>query len=128
MKFVIDAGHGPDTPGKRTPDGSMREYQFNSAVARYAAELLTAYEGVQTLFTHAADGSRDVPLKERTDRANVWGATALVSIHANASGDGWSAAEGLETFVYTNPSAASPGLPRPYKRRWSPLLACGTAG
>ncbi len=110
MKIALDAGHGPDTPGKRTPDGSMREFQFNSAVARYAAELLAQCPGVQTLFTHAADGSRDVPLKERTDRANSWGADLLVSIHANASGDGWSNAEGIETFTYSVPSAASTRL------------------
>lgn len=100
MKIVIDAGHGPETPGKRSPDGSLREYQFNSAVAQYLAdELLHKYEGVEILFTH--DDSRDVPLKERTDRANAWGADLFVSIHANAAGNGgWSSAEGIETFVY----------------------------
>ncbi|MBJ6360443.1 N-acetylmuramoyl-L-alanine amidase [Paenibacillus sp. GCM10012307] len=110
LKIALDAGHGPATPGKRTPDGSMREFQFNSVVAKYAAELLARCPGVQTLFTHAGDGSRDVPLKERTDRANSWGADLLVSIHANASGDGWSNAEGIETFTYSVPSAASTKL------------------
>mgnify|MGYP001350294835 CR=1 FL=1 len=107
MKIVIDAGHGPDTPGKRSPDGSLREYQFNSAVARYVADtLLHGYEGVEILMTHADD--RDVPLKERTDRANAWGADVFVSIHANAYGDGgWNDAKGIETFVYeTRPPAA----------------------
>jgi N-acetylmuramoyl-L-alanine amidase len=32
MKIMIDAGHGSNTPGKRTPDG-MREFEFNSAVS-----------------------------------------------------------------------------------------------
>jgi len=107
MKIVIDAGHGPETNGKRSPDGSLREYQFNSAVAQYAAdELLHGYESVEILFTHADD--RDVPLKERTDRANAWKADLFVSIHANAAGDGgWSSAQGIETFVYeTRPAAA----------------------
>ena len=106
MKIVIDAGHGPDTPGKRSPDGSLREYQFNSAVARYVAdELLHGYEGVEILMTHADD--RDVPLKERTDRANAWKADLFVSIHANAAGDGWSTAQGIETYVYTTRPAAA---------------------
>jgi len=106
MRIVIDAGHGPETPGKRTPDGSLREYQFNSAVAKYAAdELLHGYESVEILFTHADD--RDVPLRERTDRANRWGADLFVSIHANAAGEGWSSAQGIETYVYdTRPPAA----------------------
>lgn len=106
MRIVIDAGHGPETPGKRSPDGSLREYQFNSAVARYVAdELLHGYEGVEILMTHADD--RDVPLKERTDKANAWKADLFVSIHANAYGDGWNSAQGIETFVYeTRPPAA----------------------
>jgi len=100
MKIVIDAGHGPDTPGKRSPDGSLREDQFNSVVARYVAdELLRGYEDVEILMTHADD--RDVPLKERTDRANAWKADLFVSIHANAAGEGWSSAQGIETYVYT---------------------------
>ena len=103
MKIVIDAGHGPETPGKRSPDGSLREYQFNSVVARYVADaLLRDYEKVEILMTH--DDSRDVPLKERTDRANVWKADVFVSIHANAAGDGvtWNSAQGIETYVYTS--------------------------
>jgi N-acetylmuramoyl-L-alanine amidase len=107
MRIVIDAGHGPQTPGKRSPDGSLREYHFNAPTARYVAdELLHGYEGVEILMTH--DDSRDVPLKERTDRANAWKADLFVSIHANAYGDGgWSSAQGIETFVYeTRPAAA----------------------
>lgn len=100
MRIAIDAGHGPETAGKRSPDGSLREYQFNAATARYVADaLLHGYEGVDILMTH--DYSRDVPLKERTDRANTWKADLFVSIHANAAGDGgWSSAEGIETYVY----------------------------
>lgn len=103
MKIVIDAGHGPETPGKRSPDGALREYQFNSAVARYVADkLLHGYEGIEILMTHSDE--RDVPLRERTDRANAWKADVFVSIHANAAGDGvsWHSAQGIETYVYTS--------------------------
>ncbi|MBJ6363330.1 N-acetylmuramoyl-L-alanine amidase [Paenibacillus sp. GCM10012307] len=104
MKIAIDAGHGPETAGKRTPDGSLREFQFNRAVAAYVRSGLENYEAVEILFVHAEDGSRDVPLKERTDRANAWGASAYISIHANANGSDWNQAEGIETFVHTRPS------------------------
>jgi len=107
MRIVIDAGHGPETAGKCSPDGSLREYHFNSAVARYVADkLFSGYEGVEILMTH--DDSRDVPLKERTDKANAWKADLFVSIHANAYGDGgWNSAQGIETFVHeTRPPAA----------------------
>lgn len=114
MKIVIDAGHGPQTPGKRCPDDSMREYTFNSATANYVAEALKNYEDVEYIKVY--EDGRDVPLKERTDRANAWNANAYVSIHANASGSDWSTAHGIETFVYTTPSAASVTLAEAVQR------------
>ncbi|MFE4569938.1 N-acetylmuramoyl-L-alanine amidase [Paenibacillus chitinolyticus] len=101
LKVVFDGGHGPNTQGKRTPDGSLKEYEFNRAVANYAAPMLREYNGVEVQFTHS--DARDVPLKERTDQANRWGADLFVSIHANsAGGSGWSDASGIETFIYTS--------------------------
>jgi N-acetylmuramoyl-L-alanine amidase len=100
MKIAIDAGHGPETPGKRTPDESMREFEFNSAAAQYLADVLVNdYADVQVQFMHEAN--RDVPLSERTKRANSWGADLYVSIHANAYGSSWNDARGIETYVYT---------------------------
>lgn len=98
MKIIIDAGHGPGTIGKRTPDGRMREFHFNAAVAEEVRKRLVA-EGFTVMFSHQAD--RDVSLIERTRFANRSGADLLVSIHANAAGNGgYHAAEGIECFVY----------------------------
>ncbi|WP_417898855.1 N-acetylmuramoyl-L-alanine amidase [Bacillus haimaensis] len=103
MKIVLDAGHGYNTPGKRTPDG-MKEYEFNRVVAEFARQELSRYQNAEVLFTHSDD--RDVPLQERTDRANSWGADAFVSIHANAYGaGGWNTVNGIETYT---PTVASP--------------------
>ena len=33
INIMIDAGHGPETAGKRSPDGVLREFGFTSAVA-----------------------------------------------------------------------------------------------
>ena len=115
MKIAIDAGHGPNTPGKRCPDDSMREYFFNSVTARYAAALLRGYEGVEILETF--EDARDVPLQERTDRANAWKADLFVSIHANASGNDWSTARGIETFVFTSRPAAAVALANAVQRQ-----------
>jgi N-acetylmuramoyl-L-alanine amidase len=97
LKIVIDAGHGPNTPGKRSPDG-MREYSFNSVVAKYMRAELEKYEGVEVLFTH--EDGRDVPLSKRTNKANAWGADVLVSIHANANAGRMGDWGGIDTFVY----------------------------
>jgi N-acetylmuramoyl-L-alanine amidase len=98
MKIMLDAGHGHSTPGKRSPDG-MREYEFNRAVANYAKQLFQNYENVTVYFAHSDE--RDVPLEERTNKANRLNVDVYVSIHANAFGSGgWTSASGFETYVY----------------------------
>jgi N-acetylmuramoyl-L-alanine amidase len=104
MRFVIDAGHGYSTPGKRSPSG-MREYEFNRAAAQALKEALLSYENTEVFFTHS--DQEDVPLKRRTDFANQKKADVFISIHANAFGSGWNDARGVETYVHkTRPAAA----------------------
>lgn len=100
LKIVIDAGHFPNTAGKRTPDDSMREYHFNSRGAKILGDMLQEYEGVEILYTHSDD--RDVPLTERVQKALDWGADVFISIHANAYGAGWNTVTGIETYTTTN--------------------------
>lgn len=106
MKIMLDAGHGFDTPGKRSPDG-MREYEFNRAAANYAKELLDGYQNVTVYFAHS--DQTDIPLQQRTNSANNLRVDIYVSIHANAASSTWSSAGGIETFVYTTrpPGAVS---------------------
>lgn len=99
LKVVIDAGHGKNTPGKRSPDG-MREFEFNSKVAVYMKAELEQYENVQILFTHDPNGTTDVSLAARTNKANSWGADVLVSLHANASTGKMGSHGGIDTFVF----------------------------
>lgn len=33
MKILIDNGHGENTPGKRSPDGTFREYAYTREIA-----------------------------------------------------------------------------------------------
>lgn len=104
MKIMLDAGHGYSTAGKRSPSG-MREYEFNRAVANYAKKELETYQNVTVYFAHSDD--RDIPLRERTDKANNLGVNVYVAIHANAYQDTWNNANGVDTFVYvTKPREA----------------------
>ena len=104
-KILIDNGHGSDTPGKRSPDGRFLEYKFNREIARrivldlqdrgYDAELLVPEE-------------TDIPLKERASRVNSHCAALgkenviLVSIHANAAGNGSKWLNATGGSVYTS--------------------------
>lgn len=99
VKIALDAGHGLYTPGKRTPDDE-REWSFNNKVLLACVAELNKYHNVSILRLDDHTGQRDVPLSERTNKANRWGADVLVSIHHNANTSKWGSWGGVETFVY----------------------------
>ena len=91
MKVLIDPGHGIDTPGKRSPDGKFREYLWNRQVADLLGARLVAM-GIDA--SPVVTETNDIPLSTRVQRVNricsKSGASnvLLVSIHANAAGNG----------------------------------------
>lgn len=88
MKILIDNGHGRETLGKRSPDGSLREY-------KWAREIASRLE--QALKQKGLDAERivkeenDVSLGERSRRVNSicqrlgTANVILISIHCNAA-------------------------------------------
>lgn len=102
MKLIaVDAGHGMNTAGKRTPmfsDGTiMKENEFNRATADYLVKALNR-NGFKTILT--APDILDTPLQKRVQRANDAKADAFICIHANAYGDDWNNANGIESWIY----------------------------
>lgn len=106
VKIAIDAGHGLRTAGKRTPDDE-REWSFNNKVVLAAIAKLNTYENVQILRLDDTTGKTDVPLRERTNKANAWGADVLVSCHHNAHMGKWGNHGGVETITQTVSQQAS---------------------
>jgi N-acetylmuramoyl-L-alanine amidase len=106
FKIAICAGHGLNTPGKRTPDDE-REWTFNDKVVRAFIAEMSKYDGVEVKRFDDPTGRTDVPLHIRTNNANKWGADIYISFHHNANTAKWGAWTGVETFVYTNPNAKS---------------------
>lgn len=106
VKIALDAGHGINTPGKRSPDDE-REWSFNNKVLIAAAERLNQYKDVQILRLDDPTGRTDVPLRTRTNKANNWKADVLVSIHHNANTSKWGTWGGVETFTHPQSSKAS---------------------
>lgn len=104
VKIVIDAGHGFNTPGKRSPDDE-REWTFNNKVAQYAMAKLQTYKDVEILRVDDPTGKTDVPLGTRTKLANEWQADVYASIHHNALNGKWGQHSGIETYTMDNPTA-----------------------
>ena len=104
MKILIDPGHGIDTPGKRSPDGLFLEYLWNRQVADLILEgLVSAGVDASLVVTE----TNDVSLRNRVNRVNTIcnrvGASnvLLVSVHANAAGNGsaWMNAKGWSCYT-----------------------------
>lgn len=98
MKIALDAGHGLNTAGKRTPDG-VREWTLNNAVANYIAEYLKGY--ATTFRVDDTTGKTDIALNTRRNNAVNKGANLLISIHHNAYTGKWNDATGVEAFRHT---------------------------
>lgn len=99
IKIAVSAGHGLHTAGKRTPAGE-REWSFNNLQATAFINELKNYNGVVTKLVSDPTGQRDVPLKERTDISNDWGADLYIAFHHNAYRGVWGSHTGTETFTY----------------------------
>lgn len=104
MRLMIDAGHGINTKGKRSPDGRLLEYRYARRVASEVVRRLAA-DGYQAGLVTPEDA--DIPLDERASRVNAWcdrmgrDKVLLVSVHCNAAGPGdrWMNARGWEAWT-----------------------------
>ena len=119
MKILIDNGHGAETPGKRSPDGRLREYAYCREIAAALVERLQAagYDA-RLLVPEPNDVPLDKGVDSRVKRVNGictrLGASnvLLVSIHCNAAGSKgqWLTARGWSVFVSQNASQKSKWL------------------
>lgn len=115
MKILIDNGHGVETKGKRSPDGSLREYSYTREIARRIVQALTA-EGFDA--ERIVTEEEDISLRERCRRVNALCSSLgsknvlLVSVHNNAAGSGgqWLTARGFTAHVSLNASDRSKRL------------------
>jgi len=106
VKIAIDAGHGINTAGKRTPAGE-REWTFNNKVALAAIAKLNTFQNVEILRLDDSTGKTDVALGTRTNQANAWKADVLVSMHHNAYLGKWGSHGGVETYTLPGSSQNS---------------------
>lgn len=102
---LLDNGHASCTSGKRSPDGQLREYEFNRDVVRRISEKLNSIGITNYIITPEVDV--DVALSKRAKRANEYcmeygkERCLFVSVHVNAAGNGseWMNARGWSVWT-----------------------------
>lgn len=104
FKIALNAGHGINTSGKRClksiDPNETREWVLNSRICNKIEEKLKSYSGYELIRLDDTSGNTDVPLKQRTDKANKFGADFYLSIHHNAGIKGGNGG-GIIAIVYT---------------------------
>lgn len=101
-KVVLDPGHGVETAGKRSPDGKYLEHEFALDMARRLKAQLERH-GVEVLLTRSDE--HDVSLADRVKITNNAKPDLFVSLHSNASGEGWTDPDGFG--IYTSAAGAT---------------------
>ena len=101
--ILLDNGHGVNTPGKCSPDKSIREWSYSREIVKRIYRELTN-KGYDARILVPEDD--DIKLSVRAGRANEVckevGAenVVLVSVHLNAAGNGsdWMKGRGWEVY------------------------------
>ena len=103
---ILDAGHGIDTLGKRSPIWSNNTQLFEWKFNRDIVDSIIGYLQVANIsYVKLIEESQDISLKERVDRINTIYKenkdkykVYLISIHGNAA-DNAPTANGIEVFT-----------------------------
>lgn len=109
LTVILDAGHGIETPGKRSPimeDGSqLLEWEFNREVCNIIKFLLEE-EGFKCILANDVD--EDWGLSARAENINniyndekeLGNKCIMISVHGNAMGNGdWMQGRGWEVYT-----------------------------
>jgi len=104
LLIILDPAHGLDVPGKRSPDGTHREYKWSrERIAAIKSKLETlGYEVKQTTFLETEPG-----LTARVKAANKIASEhkdlipLFISLHNDAAGNGtsWMQARGISVWT-----------------------------
>ena len=124
---TIDAGHGHNTPGKRAVDDSFREWDVNDRVADYLQPMLES-KGITVYRVDDTTGQTDVLLNARLQRAITHNSDLHVSIHQNATGDGWTEATGTETYYSVLGSQKSQDLAKQVANKMADYIGTKNRG
>lgn len=101
LTVILDAAHGSNVSGKRSPDGLFLEYKFSREVIDKLIPMFKL-QCKNVVVVESVEGDLEPGLQQRCRVANRQSMPAVfISIHANAAGsDGkWHDARGFEIFT-----------------------------
>lgn len=100
ITIILDAAHGEDTPGKRSPDGRFREYRWSREII---LDLSVQLKKLGYKVFESNSSISEIGLSKRAANANNIDAPhkIFISIHANAAGNGvnWMNARGFSVYT-----------------------------
>ena len=112
FKVCLDPGHGVESTGKCSPDGTYFEHEFALDMGRRVKALLERH-GVAVVMTrtdeHCPTGKADTAdLNRRVAISDQAGADLFVSLHSNAqAGSGWGTVKGYGIYTSAPPVTAA---------------------
>ena len=102
---LLDNGHGKETPGKRSPDGTLLEYNYTREITKRIKQQLDEINDIKCI--RIVEEDDDIGLSARARRVNKicdeYGTNnvILISVHLNAAGNGssWLLGRGWEAWT-----------------------------
>lgn len=97
--IILDAAHGVETPGKRSPDGKFREYKWSREIVK-KLKCALELEGFEVFETNKTEN--EIGLTKRANIANSVKRPKklFISVHSNAASNGqWSKARGYSVYT-----------------------------
>ncbi|MBP8688725.1 N-acetylmuramoyl-L-alanine amidase [Patescibacteria group bacterium] len=98
--IILAAAHSKDTPGKQSPDGTFKEWEWSREVLQIV-KIGLRQNGVKTVvIAPESEPSTAWLKKNRVDVANKIDNAFYFSLHVNAApGQGWQQARGIEIWT-----------------------------
>lgn len=99
LTIVLDAAHGEEVPGKRSPDGKFREYKWSREVIK---DLSVKLKSLGYTVVESNPTTKEIGLSKRVANTKaVKGRKIFISIHSDAAGMGkdWMTARGYSIYT-----------------------------
>lgn len=100
ITIILDAAHGEEVPGKRSPDDKFREYKWSRDIIK---ELIPKLKSLGYDVFESNSTTKEIGLSQRAANANKISAPkkVFISLHVNAAGMGteWMSARGYSVYT-----------------------------